>query len=73
MSFEKVKNIVIKDEKFWPSKNNSRSVKKASTKSRYFSFKDFIRAFQLMATPIGDKLTSKDIMESKIKFFSKLK
>jgi len=73
ISLDKVKRIITKDEKFWPNSKNSRTMKKGTTRSTYFNFKDFIKAFQLMAMPNGDKHTSKDIIDSKIKFFNKLK
>ena len=38
----------------------------------FFTFKEFVRAFEIMAIPPGEKLTSKDVYEAKVKFFSKL-
>jgi len=72
VSLDKIKDIITKDEKYWSQRPNSRSNMKGGAKSQYFSFKDFIKALELMAIPERAKLTRKDISEAKAKFFSKL-
>lgn len=50
-----------------------RRINRTGSRSQFFSFNDFLRALQLMATPFGgQRLSTKERTEAKMKFFSKL-
>lgn len=75
MSFEKGKRVLTKDPLYWPSEIQTKENpdNKNNILAVYFDYKDFIRAFDIMATPdVTTKKSSIQHDEAKAKFFSKL-
>lgn len=74
VSFEKGKRVLIKDPVYWPNEgiihdpNNDSSMRPV-----YFTFKDFIHAFEIMSFP--DELTqinNTQLVEMRVKFWTQL-
>ena len=76
VSFEKCKKIITKDKMYWPNEpidDSDENDKSKLIKPVYFSFKDFVKAFEFMAQPDSkSKRSPADEVENKVKFFSQL-
>jgi len=75
VSFEKAKAILTRDPVYWQGldKINAKSKNGKNMTPGYFSFKDFMMAFELMSIPEkSGKNDNPYSNEIKVKFFSKL-
>ena len=76
VSFDKWKKIITKDKMYWPnepSDEKGEGEKSKPIRPVYFSYKDFIRAFEIMAQSDSKARRSPSkVVENNVKFFSQL-
>lgn len=72
VKFDKVRRVIAKDPLIWGTDSKKPGVKD-NARSVFFNFRDFIKAFEIMATPDNQNCSATQISEAKIKFFSGLR
>lgn len=67
------RKIITKEHTFWQKENKRKSTKlPINLKTQHFNMKDYMKAFEIMATPVEQNMTSTEIIQHKMKFFQKL-
>jgi hypothetical protein len=72
VKFDKVRRVIAKDPSIWGAEKKKPGVKE-NARSVFFNFRDFIKAFEIMATPDNQNYSATEVSEAKIKFFSGLR
>jgi hypothetical protein len=71
VKFDKIRRVITKDPSIWPVEKKKPGIK-GSNRSVFFNFRDFVKAFDIMANPDNPNYSSTEISEAKIKFFAGL-